>query len=101
MTMATYCYQCCKRIKVEDSLDIDSFESQAEDDQKLEASAFDFQEEKLAEFFCPDFSKYLQGSCNTQNLESKARLDCPSNENVEAKSGFVKSHESFKTDSLG
>ena len=54
----------------------------------------------MAEFFCPDFSKYLQGSCDTQNLESEARLVCPSNENVEAKSGFVKSHESIKTDSL-
>ena len=59
------------------------------------------QEERLVDFFRPDFSKYLQGSSDTQNLESEARLDCPSNENVEAKSGFVKSHESFKTDILG
>ena len=58
MKMATYCYQCSKRIKVEETLDIDSSDSSVKDDQRLDASAFDFQEEKVSEFFCPDFSKY-------------------------------------------
>ena len=82
--MATYCYRCCKRIVVEETLDQNSAKSENEEAfEKVDASAFDLQEEKVMDFFRPDFSQYLQVPSVSQKLTSQARPLNPAFEPIE------------------